>query len=153
MNMAFRYLHCTVLLLAYCYLTQAQINLQPVNIKPKVSENGMCTNVSLYSQLENEVQQLLNSSILPQLYGVQRNFPASSCADIYQGHPSGYYWLNVTDEPQLVYCSLNENHCCNESDGKWVHIAYLNMSDPSAQCPDGWREIQSPIRMLKEIQY
>ena len=25
-------------------------------------------------------------------------------------------------------------------------IAYLNMSDPSAQYPDGWREVPSPIR-------
>ena len=25
-------------------------------------------------------------------------------------------------------------------------IAYLNMSDASAQCPDGWREVPSPIR-------
>ena len=26
-----------------------------------------------------------------------------------------------------------------------MRIAYLNMSDPSAQCPDGWREVPSPI--------
>ena len=54
--------------------------------------------------------------------GKLQKFPASSCADIYQGHPSGYYWLNVTNEPQLVHCSLNENRCCNESDGKLMHI-------------------------------
>ena len=32
-----------------------------------------------------------------------------------------------------VYCSLNKNRCCGESDGKWMCIAYLNMSDPSAR--------------------
>ena len=30
-----------------------------------------------------------------------------------------------------------------------MRIAYLNMSDPSAQCPDGWREVQSPIRTCR----
>ena len=102
------------------------------------------------SQLANEVEYLINSSIVPQLYGLYRHSPANSCADIYQDHPSGYYWLNVANEPQLVYCSLNENRCsCNDSDGKWMRIAYLNMSDPSAQCPDGWREVPSPIRTCR----
>ena len=30
-----------------------------------------------------------------------------------------------------------------------MRIAYLNMSDPSTQCPDGWREVQSPIRTCR----
>ena len=30
-----------------------------------------------------------------------------------------------------------------------MRIAYLNMSDPSEQCPDGWREVQSPIRTCR----
>ena len=142
-------LHCGILLLVYCYLTGAQISVQPAIIDPKVSESAygeVCTpetNPSQRSQLENEVEQVLNGSILEQFYGLYRHFPASSCANIYQGHPSGYYWLNGANEPQLVYCSLNENRCCSESDGKWMRIAYLNMSDPSAQCPDGWREVQS----------
>ena len=154
--MVSNYLHCAILLLAYCYLTGAQILEQPVRIEPRVSKSasgGVCTpetNPLLRLQITNDVKQVLNSSIVPQLYGLYSHIPASSCADIYQGHPSGYYWLNVANEPQLVYCSLNENRCsCNESDGKWMRIAYLNMSDPSAQCPDGWREVQSPIRTCR----
>ena len=30
-----------------------------------------------------------------------------------------------------------------------MRIAYLNMSDPSAQCPQGWREVDSPIRTCR----
>ena len=30
-----------------------------------------------------------------------------------------------------------------------MRIAYLNMSDPSEQCPDGWREVQIPIRTCR----
>jgi dynein heavy chain len=115
-----------------------------------VDNNGGCTSVSTHrSQVADQAEEIFNSSIIPQLYGLYRRFPAGSCADIYQGHPSTYYWLNVANEPQLVYCSLNENRCCGESDGKWMRIAFLNMSDPSAQCPDGWREVQSPIRTCR----
>ena len=142
----------TFLLVAYCRLTAAQPPIQPMSIRTKIIDNnGKCTrNSTLHSQIENEIDEIVNSSILPQLYGLQKNFPASSCVDIYQGHPSGYYWLNGTNEPWLVYCSLNENRCCSgECDGNWMRIAYLNMSDPSAQCPDGWREVQSPIRTCR----
>ena len=140
-------LYYCVLLLAWCSISGEEIVLQ-------TTFRGIeCVNESnhqsVQSQIENEVVQCLNSSILPQLYGRYRHIPANSCADIYHGHPSGYYWLNVASEPQLVYCSLNENRCCNESGGKWMRIAYLNMSDPSAQCPDGWREVKSLIRTCR----
>ena len=97
----------------------------PAKIKMKVVDSDrVCGfNNTFYSQITDEVEETFSSNILPQLYdlygpGLSRYYPASSCADIYQGLPSGYYWLNVTNEPQQVYCSLNENRCCNESDGK-----------------------------------
>ena len=143
------HLYCGILFVAYCYLTGAQITLQPVIIEPDNSDGEVCANPSQRLQIQNQVRQSLNSSNIEQFIGVYRHFPANSCADIYQGHPSDYYWLNVANEPQLVYCSLNENRCCGECDGKWMRIAYLNMSDPSEQCPDGWREAQSPIRTCR----
>ena len=141
----------TIMIVVCCSVVAAQPPIRPASIEMKrVDNNGGCTlSSALHSQLANEVEGTFNISILPQLYGLYESFPASSCADIYQGHPSDYYWLNVTNEPQLVYCSLNENCCCGESDGKWMRIAYLNMSDPSEQCPDGWREVQSPIRTCR----
>ena len=146
------FLRHAMIMLACCSLNVATalIPIQPASIEMKVLEsNGICALENTHRlQVTNEVEESVKSSI-PQFYGLYRYFPASSCADIYQGHPSGYYWLNVTNKPQLVYCSLNENRCCNESDGKWMRIAYLNMFDPSAQCPDGWREVQSPIRTCR----
>ena len=138
----------TIMIVVCCSVVAAQPPVRPASIEMKrVDNNGGCTLSSArHSQLANKVEGIFNTSILPQLYRLYKSFPASSCADIYQGHPSDYYWLNVTNEPQLIYCSLNENRCCGESDGKWMRIAYLNMSDPSEQCPDGWREVQSPIR-------
>ena len=143
--------YATVMVVVCCSVVAAQPPVRPASIEMKrVDNNGGCTlSSALHSQLANEVEGIFNTSILPQLYGLYKSFPASSCADIYQGHPSGYYWLNVANEPQLIYCSLNENRCCGESDGKWMRIAYLNMSDPSEQCPDGWREVQLPIRTCR----
>ena len=102
-----------LLLLANSYdLTGAQIHIvTPASIKPSISSDRCIQKDSnlLRSQLALEAEQIFSSNILPQLYGLYSHFPARSCAVIYKDHPSGYYWLNVTSEPQLVYCSLNEN--------------------------------------------
>ena len=152
MNSSLQFILRFVALLFVCWsCITAQPPIQPASMEMKVVDsNGACTfDDAFQSQVANQAEEVFNSSILPQLHGAYRNFPARSCADIYQGHPSGYYWLNVANGPQLVYCSLNENHCCGGSDGKWMRIAYINMSDPSSQCPDGWREVQSPIRTCR----
>ena len=140
------------LLLLYCGIAIAQVNVaQPVNVAVREDKNGACFSERNRRQLHSEVKEMLGNSAVPQLHaiGLSSNLPADSCADIYRGHPSGYYWLNVGDQPQQVYCSVNENRCCNGSDGNWMRIAYLNMSDPSQQCPHGWREIDSPIRTCR----
>ena len=146
---------CLIYATVLCYcLIGAEISLiQPMKIKTKVvtqrDTETACTPQQTLESFHSEIKDSLNSSVVPQLYGLYRHFPADSCADIYRGHPSGYYWLNVGDQPQQVYCSVNENRCCNGGDGNWMRIAYLNMSDPSQQCPHGWREIDSPIRTCR----
>ena len=122
---------------------------EAVKIPADVHNDETCFSETNLKALQLKIDHVLNSIIVPQLYGLYRHFPADSCADIYHGHPSGYYWLNVGDQPQQVYCSVNENRCCNGGDGNWMRIAYLNMSDPSQQCPHGWREIDSPIRTCR----
>ena len=146
-----RLLCVTLLLECSCYsLIVAQTNvLLPVNINIEAKNYGLCHSENALQQLNNQIDEVLNSKIVPQLYGLYSHFPADSCADIYQGHPSGFYWLNVSHGPQQFYCSVNENRCCNESDGNWMRIAHLNMSDPSAECPQDWREVDSPIRTCR----
>ena len=39
-----------------------------------------------------------------------------------------------------------QNFSCGGSFG-WRRVAYLNMSDPSQQCPSAWREITTPHRV------
>ena len=41
---------------------------------------------------------------------------------------------------------LLQNFSCGGSTG-WRRVAYLNMSDPSQQCPSVWREYTTPYRV------
>ena len=133
----------TLLLVVCCNFVTEAVRL--VKIRADIQNDGTCSSEENRKAFQSNTDHVLNSSVVPQLYGLYRHFPADSCADIYRGHPYGYYWLNVGAQTQQVYCSVNENRCCNGSDGNWMRIAYLNMSDPSQQCPHGWREIDSPI--------
>ena len=76
--------------------------------------------------------------------------PASSCKDIPQDSPSGEYWIqnNNSSSPIQLYCDMDRT-CCNTTGG-WTRVAYLDMTDPSQQCPDGFRLItrtMAPLRL------
>ena len=89
--------------------------------------------------------------VLPQLNleGTLGTTPAASCSELFlKGWDSGYYWISANGtSPVEVYCDMNR-HCCN-SPGGWMRVAYLNMTDPTQQCPDGWRELTAPIRTCR----
>ena len=144
-------LSATLLLVCDCLSdSAAQLNKQPAYIDIK-DTSRTCSSKYIRQHLQREIEQELNNWLDSQPYGrgLDRQFPADSCADIYQGHLSGYYWLNAGLQPKQVYCSINENPCCNDSDTRWMRIAYLNMSHPTAQCPHPWRELDSPIRTCR----
>ena len=61
-----------------------------------------------------------------------------TCGDILYCNPyasSGYYQFQ--DTGSWVYCDMEGIHCGGE--GGWMRVAHLNMTDPSSQCPDGFR--------------
>ena len=83
---------------------------------------------------------------------VQEN-PAVSCLEIAQCNPqlpSEYYWITGSNGTAVqVYCDMfRECSCSNASQsvGGWTRVAYLNMSNPTHQCPPAWREITEPVR-------
>lgn len=104
------------------------------------------------SRVKRQILGIIEENIAPKLCqsGLYENIPAESCRDIHQDCPSGYYWLNVPNgDPLRTYCTSNKNHCCHNNDRKWMRIGYLNMSEPDASCPDGWREVSTPIRSCR----
>ena len=46
----------------------------------------------------------------------------------------------------LEQVSLSDPPCACGRPGDWTRIAFLNMTDPTQQCPSNWRLISSPVR-------
>ena len=102
-------------------------------------------------QVKEDVHSILCSKVLPQLKleGNSETNPAASCSELFlEGWNSGYYWISANGtSPVEVYCDMNR-HCCSRPGG-WMRVAYLNMTDHTQQCPDGWRELTTPIRTCR----
>ena len=77
----------------------------------------------------------LEQKLIP--LGSSHVHPASSCAEILQEYPessSGYYWVgSTTGHAHSVYCDMTRT--CGGVTGGWMRVAYLDMSNPSHQCP------------------
>ncbi len=81
---------------------------------------------------------------------VQKN-PASSCLEVSQCNPqlpSEHYWITSANGTAVrVYCDMARVCGCNSTSvGGWSRVAYLNMTDPTHQCPPAWREFTEPMR-------
>ena len=96
----------------------------------------------------NDLSNLLRNN-LPALVpcsdgnlGQLEHCPAVSCSNIIAQsqviRPSGYHWIkNSNGTAVQVYCDMDRVCGCN-STGGWTRVAYLNMTDPSQQCPSAW---------------
>ena len=89
-------------------------------------------------QLDTKLDRLMAHANITDLY------PPSallhSCEEIntnWPDSPSDYYIIADTNgHPHHVYCHMES--LCNSSGG-WMRVAYLNMSDPTEECPPGFR--------------
>ena len=123
----------------------------------------MCTwNACSYVQhyfatdtLTREVQDLHNT-LQNELEVIRNNFgtffnPVSSCSDLLQNSPSGDYWIQTSsrNSPVQVYCDINPRNCSCNTTGGWTRVANLDMTDPSQQCPDGFRLVNRTTAPLR----
>ena len=97
---------------------------------------GVCPTTSkLDTAMANNteyVKNLIRNNVLP-------SQPLRSCRDLPQMAPSGEYYINTTvSGVRLLFCDMNRTSCCNTTEG-WMRIAYLDMTDPTQQCPPGFR--------------
>ena len=83
------------------------------------------------ARIDNTLKQILNSP---------SSLLLSSCEEIktqFPNSPSGYYTIiDGTGHARHVYCQMEQ--VCGSSSG-WTRVAYLNMSDPTEECPSGFR--------------
>ena len=54
--------------------------------------------------------------------------------------------LRDTVVPELNRRDFNLPQCACGGPGDWTRMAYVNMTDPTQQCPSNWRLISSPVR-------
>ena len=100
-------------------------------------------------QLLGEVTRELsdiNASQPTSLPGTFHN-PATSCHTLPAGSQSGYYWIQnsyAVHGAIRVYCDM-ARRCFNRTGG-WMRLADLDMTDPTQNCPTGFRLITSPKR-------
>lgn len=88
-------------------------------------------------QLIRELTEITCSNILRK--GITEHCPATSCKAIYDSDktaPSGLYWVrNATGSPVQVFCQMSVT-TCGDISGGWMRVAYINMTDQEANCPD-----------------
>ena len=69
-----------------------------------------------------------------------------SCAAILSGNPSapsGYHRITTTNGSSIqVYCDMEGTNCGGE--GGWTRVAYVNMTQPGATCP---QELEHDLSM------
>ncbi len=110
------------------------------------------TNIELKNQEVQLREQLINqSNIIELLHLGTINNPASSCSELPQDRPSGYYWIatNSTSSPFQVYCDTNRTSCSCNTAGGWMRVANLDMTDPNQNCPEELRLVtrtEQPVR-------
>ena len=70
----------------------------------------------------------------------------ASCISILNGNPSapsGYYHITTTNGSCVeVYCDMEGTNCGGE--GGWTRVAYVNMTQPGATCP---QELEHDLSM------
>ena len=91
-----------------------------------------------------EIVNLLSQNTIPQ-NGTFRN-PVSSCKYVQQGSPSGNYWVqrSNTGYARQAYCDMTRR-CA--SAGGWMRVVDFDMTNPTQNCPHGFRTIMSPRRL------
>ena len=103
----------------------------------------------IIAEIDTDILNTIRNNIL--CPGQVQENPASSCLDVSQCNPqlpSEHYWIASSNGTAVrVYCDMTrECSCSSASVGGWSRVAYLNMTDPTHQCPPAWREITTPVR-------
>ena len=149
-------LAATVVLLSLLALSASQEanTTLPLTYRARAAEGGeqACSPEEVRQRLQdatnNEISNLLRNN-LPALVrcsdrnlGQWKHCPAASCSDIDAQspilRPSGFYWIRSSSGTVVqVYCDMDRVCGCSGTGG-WTRVAYLNMADPSQQCPSAW---------------
>ena len=132
-NTAGKVLHIALQVLILVLLLSLLVMLSSKDCTSDTGNNG----AGLTSTCDNCTAK--NNEILLELLALQYfSLHPASCRDINHilpNSPSGYYHVNIDES---IYCNMGE--LCGEKGG-WTRLGYLNMSDPTQDCPPNFQEM------------
>ena len=100
--------------------------------------------------LQDDQQLIETLKMIPHQQPLPGCNPPTTCAEFLHCNPSassGYY-QNQAADCSAVYCDMEGTHCGGE--GGWMRVAHLNMTDPSSQCPVGFR-VETATNTIKVL--
>ena len=130
---------CSLLLCFSFLLLDSAVN----GITPATYPSKAFSVCSMSDSLEDaDAEQLLEEigNIQEQLGPLGCNLPTNrTCQEIlhcFPSAPSGYYQIHAANGSAVqVYCDMVGTNCGGE--GGWTRVAYVNMTEPGAICPQG----------------
>lgn len=126
---------------------------------PTILYGQQCAANDSIRSISANITSLLREKVLPALscpdIGSCEGNPGASCKQIVEERPdapSGDYWISLCNGSAIrVFCDMN-SRCCNSSSG-WMRAAYLNMTDPTQNCPAGTYLLGSDTKRLCRRKY
>ena len=98
------------------------------------------------NEVDNATLRLLQESVVPILQTQLPTEPSTQALTQPTTQLSTQPTTQPTTQPPTTQPPTVTGYSCGRSTG-WRRVAYLNMSDPSQQCPSVWQEITTPHRM------
>ena len=91
---------------------------------------------------EQQTNELLTQNHFLEIEQVLYSLLGHSCKDLPQASLSGYYYIVTNSSGVIrVYCDTSARYCSCDASGGWMRVANLDMTDPTQQCPDGFKLI------------
>ena len=101
-----------------------------------------------WREITRELSVMKANQYINHVSGTFQN-PALSChyTNLPAGSQSGYYYIQSSTAGNgaiRVYCDMTRR-CC-DSTGGWMRVGDIDMTDPTQNCPSGFRLVTSPKR-------
>ena len=132
---------CKVFILLFCYFLLLAGGVSVVSgFTPVTYPARVSSECGQYDPLQDEQFIKTLDQVHQQLGPPGCNPPKNrSCQDIlhyFPSAPSGYYQITAPNGSLVqVYCDMEGTNCGGE--GGWTRVAYVNMSQSGATCPQG----------------
>ena len=130
---------CVLLLLCYHLLLGGTVSeFTPTVYPAKILPSSQCSlSNSLHHEKLRETLRKIKQNFQIPILPTHSNY--TSCKAIHDDYPSAPdYYYNITTangSTKKVFCDMKGTNCARE--GGWMRVAYINMTEPGATCPQG----------------